>query len=108
MFFYHFISSETDEVRAKREPSLCNESVKRYFFPTQLQLRPKLVTTLRELLLHVRFFPFFSYIAAIETQIGDNTKELLLHPFLPFLFLHSCNCSYVRNEREETGEVGVL
>merc|ERR1711860_260906 len=66
MFFYHFISSETDEVRAKREPSLCNESVKRYFFPTQLQLRPKLVTTLRELLLHVRFF---SYIAAIETQI---------------------------------------
>ena len=88
------------------------------FFPTQLQLRPKLVTILRELLLHpflpflflhscnwgpnwwqqlrelllhVSFFSFFSYIAAIEAQIGDNTKELLLHPFLPFLFLHSCN-----------------
>ena len=27
-----FISSETDEVRAKREPSLCNESVKRHFW----------------------------------------------------------------------------
>ena len=26
------ISSETDEVRAKREPSLCNESVKRHFW----------------------------------------------------------------------------
>ena len=25
------ISSGTDEVRAKREPSLCNESVKRHF-----------------------------------------------------------------------------
>ena len=61
------------------------------FFPTQLQLRPKLVTILRELLLHGHFFPFFCYIAAIEAQIGDNTKELLLHPFLPFLFLHSCN-----------------
>ena len=44
------ISSETDEVRAKREPSLCNESVKRYFW-------------------------FFSYTAAIEAQIGDNTKR---------------------------------
>ena len=27
-----FFSSETDEVRAKREPSLCNESVKRHFW----------------------------------------------------------------------------
>ena len=27
-----FISSGTDEVRAKREPSLCNESVKRHFW----------------------------------------------------------------------------
>ena len=26
------MSSETDEVRAKREPSLCNESVKRHFW----------------------------------------------------------------------------
>ena len=67
MFFYHFISSETDEVRAKREPSLCNESVKRYFW-------------------------FFSYTAAIETQIGDNTKRApTARPFLPLLFLHSCN-----------------
>ena len=27
-----FFSSGTDEVRAKREPSLCNESVKRHFW----------------------------------------------------------------------------
>ena len=27
-----FVSSGTDEVRAKREPSLCNESVKRHFW----------------------------------------------------------------------------
>ena len=26
------VSSGTDEVRAKREPSLCNESVKRHFW----------------------------------------------------------------------------
>ena len=67
LLFASFISSETDEVRAKREPSLCNESVKRYFW-------------------------FFSYTAAIEAQIGDNTKRApTARQFLLLLFLQSCN-----------------
>ena len=39
------ISSGTDEVRAKREPSLCNESVKRHFwFFSHMTAKPKILT----------------------------------------------------------------